>query len=327
MNQVWRGLVVLLVVLPEATLWAQAPRLPLGLNPESQSPASNPVSPAKVALGRRLFFDPFLSGDHSRSCATCHELRRAFADGRRLAVGVGGSRGERNVPTLVNRAWATSFFWDGRTTVLEQQVLEPLWNPRELGISADAALEVIRSPRYLSSFRSVFGEDPSLNQLALSLACYVRTIVSADSPYDRFEAGDRGALSHAAAQGRAVFRLLGGCSACHNGPNLTDEEFHNTGIGWRNGALRDAGRSRVTRSPEDRGAFKTPTLREISRTGPYMHDGSISTLKGVIEFYDRGGLPNPGIDSRMRPLHLSKAQKRDLLAFLNALSGSISEGQ
>jgi cytochrome c peroxidase len=314
------------VVLATTTMWAGSVRVPFGLDVEQLSPRTNPASRAKIQLGRRLFSDPNLSSSGRVSCATCHDPRRAFTDGRTVAIGVDGAMGDRNVPTLVNRAWGQSFFWDGRATTLEQQVLQPVFAAKELGMSADAVLSLLRSPRYRSSFEVVFGAKPTLDHLALALASYVRTILAGDSPYDRFEAGDRSALSQSAAQGLAVFRLIGGCSACHNGPNLTDEAYHNTGVAWRLGPPQDEGRAGVTHAPADIGAFKTPTLRQISRTGPYMHDGSFATLAEVIEFYDRGGQRNAGLDEQIRPLNLSPLHKRDLLAFLNSLAGPVSEG-
>jgi cytochrome c peroxidase len=321
-----RLLALICVISTTATVWAGSVRLPFGLDAEKLSPRSNPASRDKIQLGRQLFFDSHLSSSGRVSCATCHDPRRAFSDGRTVAVGVYGATGDRNVPTLVNRAWGESFFWDGRAPTLEQQVLQPLFSAKELGMSAEAVLSQLRSARYRPLFTRVFGAEPTLDHLALALASYVRTILAGDSPYDRFEAGDRSALSRAATQGLAVFRLIGGCSACHNGPNLTDEAYHNTGVAWRRGPSHDEGRAGVTHASADIGAFKTPTLRQISRTGPYMHDGSFATLAEVIEYYDRGGQPNAGLDERIRPLNLSRRQKEDLLAFLNSLTGTVTEG-
>jgi cytochrome c peroxidase len=310
-----------------AALWGAAVRLPVGLDRATANPPDNPASPAKIALGRRLFHDRRLSRDGSLSCADCHDPRRAFTDGRRVAQGIGRAEGERNVPTLVNRAWGRTYFWDGRAATLEDQVQQPVFNPKELGSSPEAVMKLLRSPSYRAQFGAVFGGEPALGQMSRALACYLRTIVSGESPYDRFESGDRSALSPSAIRGLFLFRMLGGCSACHNGPNLTDEQFHNTGVAWQGATPGDEGRAMVTHKPEDRGAFKTPTLREIPRTGPYMHDGSLATLEDVIEYYDRGGNPNPGLDSRIHPLHLTDEQKKDLLAFLKSFAGTIVEGE
>lgn len=303
--------------------------LPLGLDAYMPVPDDNPLSAEKVTLGRRLFSAPLLSADRTRSCATCHDPQRAFADGRPVAIGVHDRRGRRNTPTLLNRGYGRAFFWDGRVSRLEDQVLEPIRNPDELGLSDEEAVARLRRDRaFRQSFLGVFGDEPTARHLALALASYVRTIVSGDAPVDRYLAGNRNALGAAAREGLRLFRTKGNCIACHAGPNLTDEAFHNTGVAWRSelGVFADEGRFSVTRSARELGAFKTPTLREIASTGPYMHDGSMSSLEEVIEFYDRGGTPNPFLDPEIRPLHLTPDEKRALVAFLTALGGRIREG-
>jgi cytochrome c peroxidase len=167
----------------------------------------------------------------------------------------------------------------------------------------------------------------ALEHVARALAADVRTIVAGNSPYDRHVAGDRAALSAAAQRGLVLFRGRAGCAACHAGPTFTDEQFHNTGVAWRTGVLTDEGRAQVTHVDDDRGAFNTPTLREIARTGPYMHDGSFATIAEVIDYYDRGARKNPGLDSRIRPLHLPSSEKQDIFAFLNSLTGEIRDGR
>ncbi len=268
-----------------------------------------------VALGRRLFFDRNLSRDGKLSCAACHDPDRAFSDGRPVG-------GTRRAPTLVNRDRGRSFFWDGRAATLEQQVIQPILDPGELGMTRESVQALIRSAPY----RTLFGDAPTLDRLAVALASYVRTITSADSPYDRFERGDKTALTRAEIRGLFLFRREAGCSACHYGPNLTDEDFHNTGIASRAGTRVDSGRAAVTGNPKDRGAFKTPTLREVARRGPYMHDGSLATLEQVVDYYDRGG-EGAGLDAHMRPLHLTAAEKHDIVAYLGALNGVLREGK
>jgi cytochrome c peroxidase len=313
-----RGAPVLIGV--AAALHAAAPRLPLGLDLYRPAPEDNRVTPDKIALGRRLFHDRRLSRDGSLACATCHDSRRAFTDGRGVAQGIGGVRGERNTPTIINRAWGASFFLDGRSATLEEQVLQPILDAKELGMTPEALLALIRSSRYRSQFRAAFGgAEPSIELAARALASYVRTIVAGDSDFDQDK------LSPSARRGLALFQGKAGCIACHPGPLFTDEQFHNTGVAWRSGVLTDEGRARVTKAPQDLGAFKTPTLREIARTAPYMHDGSFASLEQVIDYYDRGGQKNPGLDSRLRPLHLSASEKQDLLAFLRALTGRIQD--
>jgi cytochrome c peroxidase len=305
---------------------AQVPPSPRGLDLYRPAPADNPMSAANVALGRHLFNDPSLSRGSTKSCRSCHLPSRAFTDGRRIAVGVGRTVGRRNVPTLVNRAWGRSFFWDGRTPTLEMQVLEPIFNPQEMGMTPSMLADVIwRSPVYRASIRSRAVSDASRDVSQL-LATYVRSIMSGDAPYDRFVEGERSAMSPAAQRGLVLFRGKAGCDGCHGGATFTDEGFHNTGVAWSSDHFSDAGRGDITNDPRDVGAFKTPTLREVARTAPYMHDGSFATLDAVIDFYDRGARANANLDYRLKPLQLSREEKADLKAFLTALTGHVIEG-
>ena len=285
--------------------------IPLGLDAYMPVPEDNPLTGKKVSLGRRLFFDRRLSRDQTLSCSSCHDPKRAFTDGRAVAVGIAGRTGTRSAPTLVNRGYGASHFWDGRAPSLEKQVLEPITNPKELDMTFEALSARLRIGR---------------QDLARALASYVRTIRSGDSPFDRYMNGDRNALTEQARQGLNLFRGKANCTACHIGPNFTDERFHNTGAAWREGRLLDEGRFAVTGRLEDRGAFKTPTLREIARTAPYTHDGSLGSLQEVVDFYDRGGNPNPQLDPELRPLKLAPEEKQALVAFLHSLSGTVREG-
>jgi cytochrome c peroxidase len=299
---------------------------PLGLDLFRPAPLDNPITPEKIALGRDLFRERRLSRDGTLSCAGCHDPSRAFSGSGPVARGVGGARGTRNVPAIVNRAWGAAFFWDGRAATLEDQVRQPILNPSELGSTAEAAEAVARSPRYVRRFHTAFGTEPTFNDVAHALAAYVRTIVAGDAPYDRYLSGDTGALGREARRGLGLFVGRARCANCHGGPLFSDERFHNTGVAWRGGALVDDGRGGVTGRIEDRGAFKTPSLRELMRTAPYMHDGSLATLADVIGFYDRGGQPNPGLDPGIRPLGLRPSEKQDLEAFLRALTGRVMDG-
>ena len=285
---------------------------PLGLDLYRPAPAANPPTPETVALGRRLFFDKRLSRDRSVACASCHQPGRAFTDGRQVAIGSGHKRGTRNAPTLINRVYGKSFFLDGRAATLEEQALEPILNPREMNLT-------------LAEIKPRTGLEPEA--VAKALASYVRSIVSGNSRYDRFAGGDTKALSARARAGLELFRGKARCAVCHLAPNLTSDGFHNTGVAWRNGELRDPGRFKVTGRTEDRGSFKVPTLRDVVKTAPYMHDGSLATLDAVLDYYDRGGNPNPGLDEELRPLHLTTEEKRAMVEFLKALSGKISEGK
>ena len=282
---------------------------PLGLELHMPVPSTNPLTLEKVAFGERLFFDTRLSRDGTRACASCHRPEKAFADRRRVARGIGDADGTRNVPALINRGYGTAFFWEGRAASLERQALEPILNPNELGLSV-AELEQ-RTGRRAS-------------EVAEALASYVRTIGSGNSRFDRYAAGKMD-LNATEKAGFALFRSRG-CAACHTGPNFTDEQFHNTGVAWREGALADEGRFVITGATRDHGAFKTPTLREVARTAPYMHDGGLATLEDVVEFYSKGGRLNPYLDSGLRPANFSSSETRALLAFLRALSGTVVTG-
>lgn len=295
-----------------------SPAVPLGLDAVAPVPPDNLLTLAKVELGRRLFFDPLLSRDHTLSCASCHRPELAFADTLPLSPGVLERQTARNAPTLLNRAYGRSFFWDGRTASLEEAVLMPIDNPDELGLGTPELVARLRRHRgYRAFFRKAFGDAPVSGVLVgRALASYLRTLRSGDAPVDRYLAGDADALTETMCRGRALFLGKAGCADCHSGPNFTDERFHNTGVSWGPG---DPGRSAITGQEADRGRFKTPTLREIARTPPYMHDGSLSSLEEVIEFYDRGGGANPYLDSDIRPLRLTPAEKKELIAFLRSL--------
>jgi cytochrome c peroxidase len=231
-------------------------------------------------------------------------------------VGVFSRRGRRNAPALINRGYGRAFFWDARSTSLEQQVLAPITDPNELDLSLDEASARLGLPA---------------EEISRALASYVRSILSGNSRFDRFVNGDRSALSAEEQRGLQVFRGKGNCTACHVGPNFTDERPHNTGLAWRSDAARASNTAgeplAVPRDPgAGNGAFKTPTLREIARTAPYMHDGSLRRLEDVIDFYERGGQPNPHLDAEIRPLKLTPDEKRSLVAFLRTLSGDVQEG-
>lgn len=279
-----------------------------------------------VGLGRRLFFDPALSSDGLMACATCHRPDHAFADDRAVARGRPDRPGKRNVPSLVNRAHARVFGWDGRAESLEQQSIRPIAEASEMALPLPAAVERLRlDPSYVRAFQDAFGRDPDISALGAALAAYVRTIQAGDSRFDRFVAGDSTALTPLERRGLDLFQGRARCDRCHSGPLLSDELFHNTGVAWRTGTPTDSGRSAITGRAADIGAFRTPSLREVARTAPYMHDGSLETLEDVIEFYDRGGRANPVLDPLLRQLDLDASEKAALVAYLRALSGRVLE--
>jgi cytochrome c peroxidase len=297
--------------------------LPAGIDAPPPIPADNPITPAKVELGRQLFFDARLSSDRSVSCATCHNPVMGFADGRRTSMGTRGQVGGRSAPTVINLAYATGgVFWDGRAASLEEQAKGPIQNPIEMSNTHKNVVATLNAlPGYRSQFEHVFGSpEITIDNVAKAIAAFERVIISGNSPWDRFMKGDQTALSEEARRGRDLFQTKANCIRCHAGFNLTNNQFRNIGVGF-DGPNPDLGRYEFTRNDGDRGRFKTPTLREITFTAPYMHDGSEPTLEGVIEYYDRGGNPNPYLDSDIEPLHLSKQEKADLLAFLHSLNG------
>lgn len=291
-------------------------RAPRGL-PKVKAPPDNALEERKIELGMQLYFDPRLSGDNSVSCATCHDPRRGWSNGDAVATGIQGKRGARSSPTVLNSAYNVFQFWDGRAASLEEQVLGPIQNPLEMGMPSLAVLEekLNAIPGYKVQFQKVFGEEVTAPNVAKAIAAFERTVLAGDSPYDRYLAGEKGALSTAARRGMEVFFNQGHCSACHAGPNFTDNAFHNIGIGV-NGSTPDIGREAISKLEGDRGSFKTPTLRDIARTAPYMHDGSLKNLEAVIEHYNQGGIANPQLDEEIFPLQLTDQEKRDLITFL-----------
>jgi len=288
-------------------------------------PADNPATDAKIALGRRLFFDKQISLDGTVACASCHDPERAFADARPVAVGIQGKAGNRNSQTLVNRGFGRIHFWDGRAATLEAQVLQPIADPNEMAMPiADLVARLSGDVSYGAAFQAVFARPVSTADLGRALAAYLRTIRSADAPYDKFIDGATDALSKEAQLGLTVFRGKARCAVCHREPIFTDEAFYNTGVAVRADVFQDNGRFGVTGIERERGAFKVPTLREVARTAPYMHDGSFATLQDVVEFYDQGGRPNRNLMSFVKPLNLTPEEKTGLVAFLESLSGVVS---
>jgi len=302
-------------------------KIPLGLDEFSpEIPRGNPITREKIELGRILFFDKRLSVDGSIACASCHDPKLAFTDGKAVPEGIRGQKGGRNTPTIINRLFSSTQFWDGRVTGLEDQAKAPFVSPHEMGNpSGDDLIRRLKPVKgYRELFKRAFGtEDFTIDQVAKAIASFERIVLSGNSPFDQFESGGKEkALAESARRGLTLFRGKARCHLCHTGFNLTDELFHNLGVGWEaSGNFRDLGRYSVTKREEDQGKFKTPTLREITKTAPYMHDGSLPTLEDVIDFYDKGGNKNPNLDLEMRPLNLTTQEKKNLIEFLKALNG------
>jgi cytochrome c peroxidase len=279
-------------------------------------PTDNPLSEAKIELGKQLYFDARLSRDNTVSCASCHDPAKGWSNGEAVATGIGGQKGGRSAPTIVNSAYQYFQFWDGRAAELEGQALGPIQNPIEMNMTLEELIPKLNGIEgYKKQFQEVFGTDVTSDGIAKAIASFERTVLSGDAPYDRFKAGDTKALSEAAERGRKVFFNKAQCSSCHTGANFTDGAFHNIGIGMEH-EKPDEGRKTESKLDGDRGSFKTPTLREIARTAPYMHDGSLKTLEDVVDYYDKGGTANEHLDETIFPLNLSADEKRDLVTFL-----------
>lgn len=291
--------------------------LPLGL-PALVIPESNPMTEEKIALGKKLFFDKNLSLDRSVSCASCHDPEKHWGDGLALGVGVKGRKGSRNVPTLINVAYSRQFFWDGRAGSLESQALFPILNEQEMAMpSREAILERLQeNSEYDALFGEAFVDGMTIQNLTRAIACFERTILSGNTPYDRYMAGDGTAMSEAAVRGLDVFNERGKCKNCHSPPTFVDHSYYNLGVGMKDESP-DLGRFHVFEMESARGKFKTPTMREVAKTGPYMHDGSMKTLEEVVELYDQGGIRNRYLSSEVRrPLRLSDQEKADLVTFM-----------
>lgn len=289
---------------------------PLGL-PAVTHPKDNEPTDAKVALGKQLYFDPRLSADDKVSCASCHDPKKGWSNGEAIAAGIGGQRGGRSAPTVLNTAYQRFQFWDGRADSLEQQALGPIANPIEMNLPIEAAVKKLSAVEgYQKQFQAVFGSPVSAEGIAKAIAAFERTVLSGNAPFDKFKIGkDESALSDAAKQGMKVFFGKANCSACHVGPNFTDNGFHNIGVGMK-AEKPDLGRYEISKLEGDRGSFKTPSLRDIARSAPYMHDGSIATLEEVVEHYAKGGVPNDYLDEEIFALKLSSEEKSALVAFL-----------
>lgn len=308
---------------------------PLGL-PPVPIPADNPPTQETVALGRRLYYDPQLSLDGSISCASCHAPEFAFSDNRPSSKGVGGKLGTRKVPTVINSAYNTLQFWDGRAASLEEQAKGPMANPVEMAHSLDGVVQRLQvDAKYPALFKSAWGTDQiTIDIVAKSIASFERTVIAGDSPFDRFFYGhDSKALSHSAQRGLKIFEdpKKGNCAVCHeineNHALLCDNKFHNLGVGAdTRGNLNDLGRYTQTKNEADKGAFKTPSLRNLANRGPFMHDGTFPTVKDALAHYIGGGNWNEHLDKEIHSLDtLTFDEREELLDFLDSLNGKLPD--
>lgn len=306
---------------------APLPAIPLGIS-RTFAELPQPPTPARVRLGRWLFYDTRLSADGQIACSTCHRPDHAFSEPTPHSTGIRGQQGGRKAPPIVNLAWTLypHFFWDGRAASLEEQALGPIANPIEMGNTHEAMIQSLRAiTAYGPYFTEAFGSLEITNErVAQAIADYERTLLSGNSPWDRWRMNkDESAVSAEVKQGHELFFGKAGCNQCHLGDSLTDSNFHNLGVGWnpRTRRFADEGRAVISRLPEHRGAFKTPGLRDVALHAPYMHDGSMATLLDTVQHYTKGGTANPGLDPKIQRLDLTPADEQALVAFMQALSG------
>jgi cytochrome c peroxidase len=308
-------------------------KAPLGL-PPVPIPADNPPTAETIALGRRLYYDPILSKDGTVSCESCHQPDFGFADPRQFSIGVGGGTGDRQAPSVINSAYYPQQFWDGRAASLEDQAVGPMQNPVEMAHTlGDIEKALAADPSYIAMFEKAFGPGRvTADKAAKAIASFERTVLSGNSPFDRYlYGGDQSALSEQAKLGLEVFRSAekGNCAVCHtieeNHALFSDGKYHNLGVGvGAGGTFKDPGRFKISGAETDTGAFKTPTLRNITQTAPYMHDGSLRTLKDVVDFYIGAGNSNPHRDKDLKELdHLTRQERDALVAFMESLTGEM----
>jgi cytochrome c peroxidase len=282
-------------------------------------PTDNPMTPEKVALGRQLFFDERLSGDGTKSCYSCHVCEKGLTDGLAKAVGAFNKQLPRSSPTLWNIGYHKEFYWDGRSASLEKQAMAA-WTGANMGAKADEIVVKLNALEgYRSQFQNVFHTDVTADNMMKAIAAFERTIISGNTAWDRYRAGDQTAINQSAFRGSNIFQAIK-CNNCHDGVLFTDQQYHNVGIGMDQ-KEPDPGRSKVTNKPEETGAFKTPTLRDIAKSAPYFHDGSVATLEEAVDLMLAGGKPNQSLDKKnLQPHKLDAQMREDLLNFLRSLN-------
>lgn len=284
------------------------------------APEGNPITESKVELGRKLYFDPRLSKTNTTSCATCHDPSKGYSDGRRFLKGDDGVVGPRTTPTVINLAWSELFFWDGRGSSLEEQAKGPITAEHEMGEELETLPKELEEAGYLPAFKKAYGPDASItpDNILKAIGTFERTLVSHNAPFDQYMRGKKDAMSRSQVRGMKLFQDKANCAECHSGPHFTDFGFHNIGVD-----TTDLGRYEHLPIPAMKYAFKTPSLRDVEYRAPYLHNGSEETLRGVVEFYNRGGNPEAQETSNLdnEPLQLTEREISDLVAFMKALSG------
>lgn len=310
----------------------------IGSLPPMFFPADNPYSDAKKELGKKLFFDPRLSLSKQIACASCHDSQLGWGDGRTVSFGHNRQTGKRNAMTLLNIGYHKSFFWDGRASSLEEQALMPIKDPVEMHSSETISVKNIRKIKgYKLLFKEVFGDEQiTIERIQKAIATYERTIVSQRTKFDRFIAGEKQLFTDQEVIGLHLFRTKARCINCHNTPLFSNQQFHNVGLSYYGRVFEDLGRYTITKQTVDVGKFKTPSLREIGRTAPYMHNGLMPSLEGIVEMYNVG-MPRPKptekqkndplfptTDVLLKPLNLTKEEQKALIAFLHTLSSSFT---
>ncbi len=293
--------------------------------PEVTVPKDNPMTPAKIELGKMLFFDPRLSGNDHWACSTCHNPSLGFSDGLPRSLGFGDETElGRHAPTVLNIAYNTSQFWDGRAPTMEAQAVGPIQAAREMNSNPkELEKELNAIPEYKERFIKVFGEPVTMPNIGKAIAAFERTLVTRDAPFDRYMRGDKNALNTQEKRGLIIYISKAACSQCHNGANFTDNQFHNIGLPQVGPLKEDLGRYEVTKNEKDKKAFKTPTIRNVTLTPPYMHNGVFKTLEEVVDFYNKGGGEDPNKSDKIFKLSLTDKEKEDLVAFLKTLTGNL----
>jgi len=298
----------------------------LGTLPQAVIPPDNPMTSDKILLGKQLYFDTRLSKDNTISCATCHDPAKGWSDSGPTSKGINSQLGGRRSPPVSNSAYNPLQFWDGRAPSLEEQAKGPIQNPIEMGNTHEVMISTLAGlSGYVEAFKKVYGDVPlTVDLVANAIAAFERTVVTTDSPFDRFIRGDEKSLTEREKKGLEIFNGKGHCTSCHWGSNFSDGRFHNLGVKNKDPLKPDVGRYAVTKNPKDMGAFKTPTVRDAGLRAPYLHDGSEKSLMTLVEFYDMGGGDDPNLDPLLVPLGLSKDEKKALVAFMKRAMTSLN---